>query len=68
MTFTPEGGSERIRAVINKNITEADLLATVGAAFEAGWGSTSSWPSRGTLGTVRGGNRRTSRPRSHESH
>jgi radical SAM family uncharacterized protein len=37
LTFAPEGGSERLRRVINKNVSEADLLATVEAAFQAGW-------------------------------
>jgi radical SAM family uncharacterized protein len=39
LTFAPEGGSERIRRVINKNVDEADLIATVEAAFQAGWRS-----------------------------
>jgi radical SAM family uncharacterized protein len=37
LTFAPEGGTERLRRVINKNVTEADLLATAEAAFAAGW-------------------------------
>jgi radical SAM family uncharacterized protein len=37
LTFAPEGGSERLRRVINKNVDEADLLSTVEAAFRAGW-------------------------------
>ncbi|MGB8021887.1 MAG: TIGR03960 family B12-binding radical SAM protein [Candidatus Nanopelagicales bacterium] len=37
LTFAPEGGSERIRQVINKMVTEDDLIATVTAAFGAGW-------------------------------
>ncbi len=37
LTFAPEGGSERIRRVINKTVTEADLVATVAAAYGAGW-------------------------------
>jgi len=37
LTFAPEGGSERIRKVINKMVTEEDLIATVAAAFSAGW-------------------------------
>ncbi|MDR1807565.1 MAG: TIGR03960 family B12-binding radical SAM protein [Propionibacteriaceae bacterium] len=37
LTFAPEGGSERMRRVINKNVDEADLLATVETAFAAGW-------------------------------
>ena len=32
LTFAPEGGSERIRAVINKMVTEEDLIRTVTAA------------------------------------
>jgi radical SAM family uncharacterized protein len=37
LTFAPEGGSERIRRVINKMVTEDDLIATVSAAYAAGW-------------------------------
>jgi len=37
LTFAPEGGSERIRRVINKMVSEADLIATVSAAYQAGW-------------------------------
>ena len=37
LTFAPEGGSERIRQVINKMVTEDDLIATVTAAYGAGW-------------------------------
>ncbi len=37
LTFAPEGGSERIRAVINKMVTEADLIRTVTTAYAAGW-------------------------------
>ncbi|HEU4999913.1 MAG TPA: TIGR03960 family B12-binding radical SAM protein [Lapillicoccus sp.] len=37
LTFAPEGGSERIRKVINKMVTEEDLIATVTAAYGAGW-------------------------------
>ncbi|MCL2783685.1 MAG: TIGR03960 family B12-binding radical SAM protein [Propionibacteriaceae bacterium] len=39
LTFAPEGGTARLRDVINKNVSEEDLIATVGAAFEAGWRS-----------------------------
>ena len=39
LTFAPEGGTERMRQVINKNVTEADLIATAEAAFTAGWRS-----------------------------
>ena len=37
LTFAPEGGSERIRRVINKLVTEEDLIKTVTAAYSAGW-------------------------------
>ena len=37
LTFAPEGGSERIRKVINKMVTEEDLIRTVAAAYGAGW-------------------------------
>ena len=37
LTFAPEGGSERIRKVINKMVSEEDLIRTVSAAFAAGW-------------------------------
>jgi radical SAM family uncharacterized protein len=37
LTFAPEGGSERMRKVINKMVTEEDLIRTVTAAYGAGW-------------------------------
>ena len=37
LTFAPEGGSERIRRVINKMVSEDDLIKTVAAAYSAGW-------------------------------
>ncbi|HEX2806463.1 MAG TPA: TIGR03960 family B12-binding radical SAM protein [Kineosporiaceae bacterium] len=37
LTFAPEGGSERIRKVINKMVTEDDLIRTVATAFSSGW-------------------------------
>lgn len=37
LTFAPEGGSERIRRVINKMVTEEDLVRTVTTAYAAGW-------------------------------
>ncbi len=37
LTFAPEGGSERMRKVINKMVTEDDLIRTVTAAYGAGW-------------------------------
>ncbi len=36
-TFAPEAGSQRLRDVINKGVTEDDLLRTAEAAFESGW-------------------------------
>jgi radical SAM family uncharacterized protein len=39
LTFAPEAGSERLRRAINKNITDANLLATAGTAFRRGWTS-----------------------------
>jgi radical SAM family uncharacterized protein len=36
-TFAPEAGSQRLRDVINKGVTEEDLLETARAAFESGW-------------------------------
>jgi len=37
LTFAPEAGSQRLRDVINKNVSEEDLLNTVHSVFEAGW-------------------------------
>ena len=37
LTFAPEGGSERLRKVINKMVTEADLIRTVATAYSHGW-------------------------------
>jgi len=37
LTFAPEGGSERLRKVINKMVSKDDLVATVTAAYGAGW-------------------------------
>ena len=37
LTFAPEGGSWRIRQVINKLITEEDLYAAVDGAYSQGW-------------------------------
>jgi radical SAM superfamily enzyme YgiQ (UPF0313 family) len=37
LTFAPEGGSERIRKVINKMVTEDDLIRTVSTAYANGW-------------------------------
>ncbi|HZJ04024.1 MAG TPA: TIGR03960 family B12-binding radical SAM protein [Nocardioidaceae bacterium] len=37
LTFAPEGGSERLRKVINKMVTEEDLIRTVATAYSHGW-------------------------------
>jgi radical SAM family uncharacterized protein len=37
LTFAPEGGSERLRKVINKMVSEDDLIRTVAAAYSHGW-------------------------------
>jgi radical SAM family uncharacterized protein len=37
LTFAPEGGSERMRKVINKMVTEDDLIRTVSTAYGNGW-------------------------------
>ena len=37
LTFAPEAGTQRMRDVINKNVTEEDLLRACSDAFESGW-------------------------------
>lgn len=37
LTFAPEAGSQRLRDVINKDVTEEDLLSTAEAAYGSGW-------------------------------
>jgi len=37
LTFAPEAGSQRMRDVINKGVTEDDLMTAVSAAFRNGW-------------------------------
>ena len=39
LTFAVEGGSQRLRDAINKNVTEKDLLNTCRIAFDGGWNS-----------------------------
>ena len=39
LTFAPEAGSQRLRDVINKNVTEEDLLRSCRTAFAGGWNS-----------------------------
>lgn len=37
LTFAPEAGSQRLRNVINKGLTEEDILHGAGEAFKGGW-------------------------------
>ncbi len=37
LTFAPEAGTQRLRDVINKNVTEEDLVNTLTNAFSNGW-------------------------------
>jgi radical SAM family uncharacterized protein len=37
LTFAPEAGTQRLRDVINKNVTQEDIENTVRMAFERGW-------------------------------
>lgn len=37
LTFAPEAGSQRLRDVINKGLTEEDILKGAGLAFDGGW-------------------------------
>ncbi len=37
LTFAPEAGTQRLRNVINKNVTEDDFFSAIEAAFSAGW-------------------------------
>ena len=37
LTFAPEAGTQRLRDVINKNLTEEEILTTCTQAFEGGW-------------------------------
>ena len=37
LTFAPEAGTQRLRDIINKNVTERDLIDAVSCAFAAGW-------------------------------
>lgn len=39
LTFAPEAGTQRLRDVINKGVTEEDLMQAVGAAYRQGWSS-----------------------------
>ncbi len=39
LTFAPEAGTQRLRDVINKGVTEEDLISKVTDAFHGGWSS-----------------------------
>ena len=39
LTFAPEAGTQRLRDVINKNVTEEEVLSTCLKAFDNGWTS-----------------------------
>ena len=39
LTFAPEAGTQRLRDVINKNLTEEEILTTCAQAFAGGWNS-----------------------------
>ena len=39
LTFAVEGGSQRLRDAINKNVTQEELLHTCAIAFAGGWNS-----------------------------
>ena len=37
LTFAPEAGTQRLRDVINKNVTDEDIIGTAQSALKAGW-------------------------------
>ncbi|MDD3223818.1 MAG: TIGR03960 family B12-binding radical SAM protein, partial [Clostridium sp.] len=37
LTFAPEAGSQRMRDVINKGVTEENVIDSVSSAFKSGW-------------------------------
>lgn len=39
LTFAPEAGTQRMRDIINKGVTEEDLMSAAADAFRAGWDS-----------------------------
>ena len=39
LTFAPEAGTQRLRDVINKNLTEEEILTSCANAFSGGWNS-----------------------------
>lgn len=39
LTFAPEAGSQRLRDIINKGVTEQDLINSAALVFSGGWGN-----------------------------
>ena len=39
LTFAPEAGTQRLRDVINKNVTQEEVIRTCTKAFDNGWTS-----------------------------
>jgi radical SAM-linked protein len=37
LTFAPEAGTERLRNVLNKNLTEPEIMKAVTSSYQAGW-------------------------------
>ena len=47
LTFAPEAGTQRLRDVINKNLTEEEILTTCANAFAGGWNNVKLYFMRG---------------------
>ncbi len=54
LTFAPEAGSQRMRDVINKNVTEEEILDTCARAFSGGWNNVKLYFMLGPHGDGRG--------------
>ena len=58
LTFAPEAGSQRLRDVINKGLTEEVILKGAGEAFDGGWNKVKlvfyAWTSNGDRGGYEG--------------
>ena len=63
LTFAPEGGSERMRKVINKAVDEEDLIRTVATAYSHGWRQVKLYFMCGLPDRDRRGRARDRRPR-----
>ncbi len=64
LTFAPEAGTQRLRDVINKNITEEEVLSTARQAFAGGWTAVKALLYDRLADRDRGGYQRHCRPRS----